>query len=135
MPDKIFRDQHHHWKWQTLYHTHQATPENPTLQSSHDSQPYEKSSTPEPSAKAQFTQQPQLHGLTPKQTPGSTWPVLHLTSPAPFPKPQPPAPMRYDSVLLVIMIYILLVQHSSNTRPVVQLSNPTAIQHWSYSCL
>jgi len=119
--------------------THQATLENPTRQPSREPQGYKKFSTPVPSVKAQFNQQPvpdlQSHGLTLKQTPGSTWPVLHLTSPAPAPKPQPSASKRNNSVLLAIMIYILLIQHSSNTKSETQLNDSPATQQCSYSQL
>jgi len=119
-------------------HNHPVTPENPILQPPGDSQLYAKSGTPKLSAKAQSTQQPahiQSHGLTSKQKSSFARPILHPTAPAPLPKPQPPAPTRHGSVLFAIMIYILLVQHSSTTGPAAQLSNPTAIRHWSYSCV
>jgi len=114
-------------------HNHQATPENSTLQSSGELQPYESS------AKAQSTQwpapDPPLQGWTAKKTPGFTGPVPHPNSSAPFPKPQPPATMRNNLVPLAIMIYILLVQHSNNTGPAAQLSNSPATRHWRYSRL
>ncbi len=119
--------------------TNQATPKNPTQQPSCEPQRYENFSTPVPLVKAQFNQQPvpnlQSYGLTLTQTPGSTWPVLHLTTPAPATKPQPPASTRNNSVLLAIMIYILLIQHSSNTKSETQLNDSPATRQCSYSQL
>ncbi len=119
--------------------THQATLENPTRQPSCEPQQYKKFSTPVPSVKAQFNQQPvpnlQSYGWTRTQTPGPTWPVPHLTTPAPAPRPPPSASTRNNSVLLAIMIYILLFQHSSNTKSETQLHESPATRQCSYSQL
>jgi len=83
----------------------------------------------------QLTQQPtfdlQLNGLTLRKLPSFIWHASNLTPPAPSHTPQLIAPMSNNSVLLAIMIYILLVQQSSNTGPAAQHINPPATWHWS----
>ncbi len=88
-----------------------------------------------PESLEQSTQQSALelqpNGLTLEKPPGSVLSAFKPISSAPFHMPHLLAPIRSISILKAMMVYLLLVQQSSNTGFVAQYVISLATWHWT----